>query len=471
MPLWKLPTTATAPFCPTEVQGSVTIPTGGSEFKKALMFLGPGLLVSVGYMDPGNWATDIEAGARFGYALLFVVLASSMAAIILQCLSMRVGLITGKDLAQLSRARYSPRAARGLWILAELALVATDVAEVLGAGLAFKLLLNCSLRTGIALTVLDTIIVLGLKGKGFRRIEAIILGLISTIGICYFVELFLIKPDWFDVARGLWPQPALLPGVEPWYLAIGILGATVMPHNLYLHSSIVHTRLIKPGDKAKREALRLNTYDTVISLSLAFVVNAAILILAGGRVPRDGSCRRDRFRRSLPSAGSVGWRINRGFVIWRSPPRGRPKFDLYGDDCGPNCDGRFCGLGNPVLATPLDHARLSLDSGVRWRRVARRSFDRASARAQPSYPEFAIALCRVSAATFSRRRKADGRISRPRMAEVDGLDLACPDLARQPRASSSTVARHLRSNYCAVGVAAAGTASTGSGALGANTRG
>jgi manganese transport protein len=276
----SLPKLATAPFCPSEVQGSVVIPPNLVGWKKIFIFFGPALLVSVGYMDPGNWATDIAAGSRYGYNLLFVVLLSSLAAIFLQCLSLRVGLVTQRDLAQLCRDRYSKKTAIFLWILAEIAIIATDVAEVLGCALAFKLLFGCSLTVGIAITTLDTLLILGLKGRGFRQIEAIVLGLVLTIGICYFVELYMAKPDWHLVALGLIPSPGKMVDAQAWYLAIGILGATVMPHNLYLHSSIVQTRQIAQTEESKRRALKLNTWDTVVSLSLAFFVNAAILILA-----------------------------------------------------------------------------------------------------------------------------------------------------------------------------------------------
>jgi manganese transport protein len=286
--LFQLPKTATAPFCPSEVQGIVEVPEGASFLKKLLIFVGPGLLVSVGYMDPGNWATDIEAGSKYGHALLFVVLLSSLSAIVLQCLSMKLGLVSGRDLAQLCRDKINRKTSLILWILAELAIVATDVAEVLGGALAFHLLLGCSLTVGIAITALDTLIVLGLKGKGFRQVEAIILGLIATIGICYFIELWLIKPDWSAVIRGFIPSPDKLQGMEPLYLAIGILGATVMPHNLYLHSSVVQTRRIGYDDQSKRQAIRYATLDTVVSLSLAFLVNAAILILAASAFHREG---------------------------------------------------------------------------------------------------------------------------------------------------------------------------------------
>ncbi len=277
-----LPTTATAPFCPSEARGTIDARQPGTFWKKLLRFAGPGLLVSVGYMDPGNWATDIEAGSRFGYDLLFVVVLSSLAAIVLQCLSMRLGLASGKDLAQQSYDHFSRRVNLGLWLMAEFAIVACDLAEVLGSALAFHLLLGCSLPVGIALTALDTVVVLALKGKGFRTVEAIVLGLIATIGICFVVELWLVKPDWAEVARGLLPSRATLGDHGAWYVGIGILGATVMPHNLYLHSSIVLTRKLDGGETGKAEAVRFATIDTVVSLLLALLINAGILVLAGG---------------------------------------------------------------------------------------------------------------------------------------------------------------------------------------------
>src|SRR5438445_23702 len=235
--MFNLPTTATAPFCPSEVRGTIAVPWRGPIWKKILRFAGPGLLVSVGYMDPGNWATDIQGGSEFGYRLLFVVVLSSLAAIVLQCLSARLGIATGKDLARLSREKLDPLASLGMWLLAEIAIIACDLAEVLGGALAFKLLLGVNLSVGILLTILDTLIVLGLKGHGFRQIEAIILALVVTIGICFAVELAILDTDWAAVTQGLVPSLSTLASEEPLYLAIGILGATVMPHNLYLHSS------------------------------------------------------------------------------------------------------------------------------------------------------------------------------------------------------------------------------------------
>ncbi len=241
---------------------------------------GPGLLVSVGYMDPGNWATDIEAGSKYGYALLWVVLLSSLAAILLQTLSLRLGLVARKDLARACRERYRPGVNRFLWLMAEFAIIACDVAEVLGSALALHLLLGVSLLWGIAITAFDTLIVLGLQGKGFRRVEAIVLGLVVTIGACFAVELAMVGLDWNAVLHGFIPHGAALRDPDMLLLTIGILGATVMPHNLYLHSSIVQTRHVALDEPSTKDAIRLSTLDTVVSLLLALLVNAAILTLA-----------------------------------------------------------------------------------------------------------------------------------------------------------------------------------------------
>ncbi|BCA27346.1 Nramp family divalent metal transporter [Metapseudomonas otitidis] len=286
--MYKLPTTATAPFCPSAVSHSVTIPSGASLGRRLMLFLGPGLLVSVGYMDPGNWATAIEAGSRFGYALLFVVVLASLSGMVLQSLCSRLGIATGRDLAQLCRERYRPGVARGQWLLAELSIIATDLAEVLGAALAFHLLLGVSLTVGVVLTAFDTLIVLALQGANFRRLEAIVLGLIATIGACFFIELLLVRPHWPEVAAGLRPSWEVLSGQEPLYLAIGILGATVMPHNLYLHSSVVQTRVNGEDEASKRSAIRFARFDTIGSLSLALLVNGAILVLAAAAFHGNG---------------------------------------------------------------------------------------------------------------------------------------------------------------------------------------
>ena len=280
--MFRLPATATAPFCPSEVRGSVLVSAGAPLWQRMLRMAGPGLLVSVGYMDPGNWATDIESGSRFGFELLWVVCAASIAAMLLQTLSLRLGLVAHLDLARACRARYSPAVNRFLWLMAELAIVACDVAEVLGSALALHLLLRVSIMAGIAITAFDTLLVLGLQGQGFRKVEAIVLGLIVTIGVCFAVELAMVKLDWTEVARGLLIRPDVWRDPERLVLAVGILGATVMPHNLYLHSSIVQTRHFATDERSQQDALRLATLDTVVSLSLALLINAAILALAAG---------------------------------------------------------------------------------------------------------------------------------------------------------------------------------------------
>ncbi|MDG0815755.1 Nramp family divalent metal transporter [Bdellovibrio svalbardensis] len=264
----------------SDFKGSISIPKDGTPWAKFFRFLGPGLLVSVGYMDPGNWATDIEAGSRFGYLLLSIVLFSSLGAIALQYLSLKLGIASGMDLALASRMQFGKKTNLFQWFLAEIAIIATDIAEVLGSALAFKLLFGCSLLTGVAITCLDTFIVLAFAGKGFRKIEAIILGLVATIGICYLVELLLLDLHMPSVLAGYIPSLSLAHDPHSWYLAIGIVGATIMPHNLYLHSAIVQTRKIGVSEVEKRQAIRFSTIDTVVSLSLAFLVNSAILILA-----------------------------------------------------------------------------------------------------------------------------------------------------------------------------------------------
>jgi manganese transport protein len=284
----RLPKIATAPFCPSEVRGSVTVPAGAPWWQRVLRFAGPGLLVAVGYMDPGNWATDIEAGSVFGYSLLFVVLLSSLAAIVLQVLALRLGIVARVDLARACRDRYGRSARTALWLMAEVAIIACDVAEVLGSALALHLLFGVSLPVGIVITAFDTLLVLGLKGKGFRQVEAIVLGLVLTIAACFAVELVLVGPDWGAVAAGFVPRTDALRDPHALYIAIGILGATVMPHNLYLHSSIVQTRATGRDEASQAGALRLSTLDTVGSLLLALVVNAAILTLAARAFNRSG---------------------------------------------------------------------------------------------------------------------------------------------------------------------------------------
>lgn len=260
-----------------EVHGTVAIPgESRNPLKRLFAFLGPAYLVSVGYMDPGNWATDLEGGARFGYALIWVLLMSNLMAVLLQTLSARLGVVTGHDLAQACREEYSPGVNAVLWVLAEVAIAATDLAEVLGTIIALKLLFGLPLLWGCLVTVFDTFVLLYLQRWGMRAMEAAILALVATIGACFLVEILLARPDMAGVISGF--RPTLPNGAL--FVAIGILGATVMPHNLYLHSALVQSRRIGPDESSKATACRFNLIDSAIALNAAFFVNAAILILS-----------------------------------------------------------------------------------------------------------------------------------------------------------------------------------------------
>ena len=262
-----------------EAYRTIPIVAGASTWRKMLAFAGPGYLVAVGYMDPGNWATDLGGGSRFGYTLLSVVLFSSLMAMFLQALSARLGIATGRDLAQACREHYSPRVRIALWALCEIAIAACDLAEVLGSAVALKLLFGLPLLAGVLLTGLDVLIVLALQGRGFRWVEAMVIALIATIATCFAYEVFVSQPLWREAAVGLIPTVDVLRNRQMLYLAIGILGATVMPHNLYLHSSIVQTRAFGPSPSDKREAIRFAVFDSTVALGFSFFINAAILVL------------------------------------------------------------------------------------------------------------------------------------------------------------------------------------------------
>ena len=262
-----------------EAYKSVPI-TGTSRLRKLLAFAGPGYLVAVGYMDPGNWATDLAGGSRFGYALLFVILASNLMAVLLQGLALKLGIVAGRDLAQACRDAYSRRTGLLLWVLAELAIAATDLAEVIGTAIALDLLFGIPLAWGVAITALDVLVVLWLQGRGFRRLEAVVIGLVALVGACFVFQIVLARPEWAEVARGFIPTAQLLSDRDMLYIAIGILGATVMPHNLYLHSSVVQTRKYEETAAGKREALRYAFADSTIALTFALFINASILIVA-----------------------------------------------------------------------------------------------------------------------------------------------------------------------------------------------
>lgn len=271
-----------------EVFASIDVPKHQSFWRKLMAFAGPGLMVAVGYMDPGNWATDIAGGAKFGYTLLSVILISNFFAMLLQHLSLKLGLATGRDLAQACRDAYPRPVALGLWFLAEIAIAACDLAEVLGSAIALNLLFGMPLWLGCLVTVADVLVILYFQGRGFRLLEAIVAGLIFTIMLCFGYEMAVSHPAFSEIAAGLMPRKEIVMNPEMLYLAIGILGATVMPHNLYLHSSIVQTRKIEQTTEGVRSAIKFATIDSTVSLLLAFFVNAAILILAAATFHKNG---------------------------------------------------------------------------------------------------------------------------------------------------------------------------------------
>jgi manganese transport protein len=271
-----------------EVHRSIDLPAHASFWRKLLSFAGPGYLVAVGYMDPGNWATDLAGGSRFNYSLLCVILISSLMAMFLQYLALKLGIATGADLAQLCRRHYGAKTSVFLWILAEIAIAACDLAEVVGSAIALNLLFHIPLILGVVITTLDVLLLLFLQQKGFRYIEAIIIVLIATIAGCFALELFYSRPEILPILHGFLPSPSIVADPGQLFVAIGIMGATVMPHNLYLHSSIVQIRRYPLDSTGKREAVRFATIDSNIALTFALIVNASILILAAATFYRAG---------------------------------------------------------------------------------------------------------------------------------------------------------------------------------------
>lgn len=272
-----------------EVFSSIKVPANASSWKKFMAYVGPGLLVAVGYMDPGNWATDIAGGAQFGYTLLSVILISNLFAIVLQYLSVKLGIVAERDLAQACKDHFHPSVNFILWIFCEIAIAACDLAEVIGSAIALNLLFGIPLSVGVVITVIDVFLILFLQSRGFRYIESIVGGLIFVIFASFLYEIFLSKPDIIPLLEGLIPKKEIITNPSMLYIAIGILGATVMPHNLYLHSSIVQTRDYPRTTEGKKEALKFASLDSSLSLMLAFFINAAILIISAATFHTSGN--------------------------------------------------------------------------------------------------------------------------------------------------------------------------------------
>jgi len=278
----------TRPSLP-EVFSSLPVPTSATFLRKLLAFAGPGFLVAVGYMDPGNWATDLAAGSRYNYTLLSVIMISNLMAILLQSLAIKLGVVTGRDLAAACRDHFSRPVNFVLWGAAEIAIAACDLAEVIGSAIALNLIFHIPLLLGVCLTALDVLIILFLQQRGFRFLEALVVTLVATVSVCFGLEILFSKPSLVGLAHGFFvPSPQILRDPGMLYIAIGILGATVMPHNLYLHSAIVQTRAFARTSEGKREAIRFSTIDSTIALTIALLVNAAILIVSAASFYRNG---------------------------------------------------------------------------------------------------------------------------------------------------------------------------------------
>jgi len=293
-----------------EVNRSIAVPRTLGFWRKLLAFSGPGYLVAVGYMDPGNWATDLAGGSAFGYTLLSVILMSNLMAILLQSLCAKLGIVTGRDLAQACRDHYSKPVAMALWVLCELAICACDLAEVIGSAIALNLLFGLPLVWGVCLTALDVLVIMYLANKGFRYIEALVISLILLIGVCFLFEIIVSRPELGAVLGGFMPKLEIIRNPEMLFVAIGILGATVMPHNLYLHSSIVQTRKYEQTLAGKREAIKFATIDSTVALMFALFINAAILIVAAAtfhtRGQYDVAEIQDAYKLLSPTLGVTG---------------------------------------------------------------------------------------------------------------------------------------------------------------------
>jgi manganese transport protein len=294
----------------SEVHRSLVVPSSASFLRKLFAFAGPGFLVAVGYMDPGNWATDLAGGSKYNYTLLSVIMLSNFMAILLQALSLKLGIVTGRDLAQACRDHYSRPVSFGLWVICELAIAACDLAEIIGSAIALNLLFGIPLLAGVCITALDVLVVLFLQNKGFRYIEALVITLIVVIGGCFAWELIASRPDLLGIAKGFIPSPQIVMDPGMLYIAIGILGATVMPHNLYLHSSIVQTRKYELNAPGKREAIKFATIDSTLALMFALFINAAILIVSAAtfytRGRNDVAEIQDAYKLLSPMLGVTG---------------------------------------------------------------------------------------------------------------------------------------------------------------------
>ena len=380
----------------SEVHGSVKTDVRGNFWKRLFVFLGPAYLVSVGYMDPGNWATDLAGGSRFGYDLLWVLLMSNLIALLLQSMCARLGVVAQRDLAQASRELYHPAANIFNYILAEIAIAATDLAEVVGMAIGLQLLFDIPLTWGMAISVLDAFLILFLMHLGIRRLEAFILALVIIIGGAFGIQMFLAEPDLGEMAMGFVPS---MPNNEALFIAIGIIGATVMPHNLYLHSALVQSRKIDRSKDGIRKAIKYNIFDSAIALNLALFVNAAILILAAAVFHKHGydgvSEIQDAHKLLEPLLGKSYAPILFAIALIAAGQSSTVTGTLAPENC--------------PLAPASDHQAAGRDPGHSGDHLYGRRRNRRYAGLESGNIKYAIRLCGDPAAAFCERSKQDGR--------------------------------------------------------------
>lgn len=394
----------------SDVHRTIRVNRSGSKFRRALSFFGPGYLVAVGYMDPGNWATSLAGGSRFGYALLSVVLLSNLMAVLLQALCTRLAVATGRDLAQACRDAYPRFLAWPLWLLAELAICATDLAEVIGTAIGLNLLFGIPLEIGVILTAVDVLLVLYLQNKGFRRVEALIITLLGVIALCFLTQIIMAQPQWGEVIKGFAPTTEIVSNPDMLYIALGIIGATVMPHNLYLHSGIVQTRDYGHTTAEKREAIRYATLDSTIALTFALVINASILILAAASFHATGHTGVEDLDKAhaLESASGFGHRPG---TLRHCPALLRPEFDHHRHHGGADRDGRLHRYPVEALDTPRHYAlrrhraRRNCDDPL-WFAGNDRTSDPLASGAEPSAP-FAV----IPLVIFTAQKKKMGSLA------------------------------------------------------------
>ena len=339
----------------SEVFGTIATRPQGPLWKKLTAFLGPGYLVAVGYMDPGNWATSLAGGSKFGYALLTIALLSNIMAILLQALCARLGIASGRDLAQACRDAFPRAVSWPLWVLAEIAICATDLAEVIGTAIGLNLLFGIPLELGVLITALDVFLILWLQNLGFRWIEAFIVTLLGVIAVCFAIQIAMADPDWGAVIRGFAPTTEIVTNPEMLYLALGIIGATVMPHNLYLHSGVVQTRRFGDTVPEKREAIKLATLDSTIALMFALLINASILILAAATFNKTGKTDVAELEQVALVPGAASWLRHRADAVRHRAVMLRAQLDRDRDVVRPDRDGRVHRYPAAGVGETADH--------------------------------------------------------------------------------------------------------------------